>query len=84
MVWTKEALEMLYDIIKAFEPTMMDTFDGHRDSHLYTLTNHLLEYMVEDLQFWRRFQFLTAVQMSILICTSSTSIEVLREAEKHG
>lgn len=73
----EEKLGRLERRVRVFKRILVETFDVHRDSSLYTPTYHLLDGMVEDYEVLARYLFLTAVQTSILMCTSSKPIRAL-------
>lgn len=55
----------------------LETFHEHRNSDLYTVRYHLVDYMVADIRMIGALSFWASVHTSLLMCTSSTGIEEL-------
>lgn len=51
--WTEEASEMLRERVKGFKRLLVETFDEHCDSSLYTIKYHLLDHFLKDLRKFR-------------------------------
>lgn len=59
--WCEEDLGGLQRRVMQFSRILIKTFDEHRDSRLYALWNHLLDYVVEAL---RNFATLSVLDSS--------------------